>query len=261
MYEAHTWPHPCFRMITWQLLSRMMIAMDIIIYIDSICCCNRICKYTNFQLCCVISLLLLKAPMHGFTNTRIHQCTMYALCTMHYESPMHGFTNAQIHQCTDSPMHGFTNARIHKCTDSPMHGFTNARIHQCTDSPMHGFNNSRIHQCTDSPMHGFTNALCRDSPMHKFTKCTKQGFTNVQIHQCMDSPMHRSTNARPELWKTSSGICTPDTMKSTKVQTLGAYCMSCTESCVLCQYACAEVGHASRCSCNSCAVSSRSNTG
>ena len=39
-------------------------------------------------------------------------------------------------------------------------------------------------------------------------------------------------------------------MKSTKVQTLGAYCISCVESCVLCQCACAEIGLASRCSCS-----------
>ena len=36
-------------------------------------------------------------------------------------------------------------------------------------------------------------------------------------------------------------------MKSTKVQTLGAYCV---ESCVLCKYACAEIGHALHCSFN-----------
>ena len=55
-------------------------------------------KSTNFHLFCVISSLLLKAPMHGFTNAL---CMHYALCR---DSPMHGFTNARIHQCTDSPM-------------------------------------------------------------------------------------------------------------------------------------------------------------
>ena len=125
MYEAHTQPHPCFRMITWQLLSRMTIAMDIIIHIDSICCCNQ---YTNFHLCCVISLLLHNAQIHQYTDSPMHY-----VCIMHHagnrqrtDSPMHRFTNAQIHQCTDLPMHGFTNAL---CRDSPMHRFTNARIH------------------------------------------------------------------------------------------------------------------------------------
>ena len=166
MYEAHTRPHPCFRMITWQLLSRMMIAMDIIIYIDSIYCCNHI-----------------NIPTFTYAVLLVNCCSKHQ-CT---DSPMHGFTNAQIHQCTDSPMHRFTNARIHQCTDSPMHyalctmqGFTNAQIHQCImhyalcrDSPMHRFTNARIHQCTDSPMH--------------YALCTMQGFTNARIHQCTDS--------------------------------------------------------------------------
>ena len=42
-------------------------------------------------------------------------------------------------------------------------------------------------------------------------------------------------------------------MKSTKVQNprrILDYCMHCVESCELCQFACAEIGHASRCSCN-----------
>ena len=56
------------------------------------------------------------------------------------------------------------------------------------------------------------------------------------------------------------------TMKSTKVQTLGAYLHTVLrvllEFCVLCQCACAEVGHASRfVAVTRGAVSSRSNTG
>ena len=64
--------------------------------------------------------------MRGFTDTRYTETLKLDApmidAQMHaqmHDAPMHGFTDARIHRCTESPMHPFTNGRF---TNAPTHG-------------------------------------------------------------------------------------------------------------------------------------------